>query len=183
MEFYMKQVCIAWPLTETFSDYPDPRACAVAVYMTGCDHNCPGCQNPELKSHDGLDMDAFLWRSVSDLEKDIADACEKYRTNCVVLLGGDPLAACNRDVTRELLRRIGKRYTICLYTGYDIAFIQSQNLSGFTYVKTGKFHEHEKQLSGKTDTLMRLASSNQTIYDRHFKRISHNGTLTFRKVS
>ena len=37
----------------TFLDYPNPDDIALVVIMSGCSHNCLGCQNPKLQElHD-----------------------------------------------------------------------------------------------------------------------------------
>lgn len=179
---YPKAVC-SFPLQESFTDYPDPHVNAVVVYMAGCDHTCPGCQNQSLQKFDGTGLTSFTECGAPILMTAIIDACERYRTDKIVLLGGDPLASMNRDMTRWLCRELGEHYDICIYTGYDAKTVESFHISGFAYVKAGLFQATNARPSGKTGTCMTFASPNQDLYDKSMKKVSKNGILKFKKVS
>ena len=175
-------VC-SFPLQESFTDYPDPHANAVLVYMAGCEHQCPECQNPELQKSDASGLTSFRRYDGTALMQEIIRAAERFRTTKIVLLGGDPLATCNRSMTTWLCAALGDRYDICIYTGYNAETVESFGITGFAYVKAGRFDACSARPAQKTDTTMILASSNQDLYDRSMKKLSKHGILTFKKVS
>lgn len=87
----------------------------VVLFVSGCDHNCPECHNPQ--THDPssgklFDEDAFA-ELCKYLEKDYIDG--------ITLSGGDPLYGCNLNEIHDLIAIIRNLYpnkTIWLYTGY-----------------------------------------------------------------
>ena len=176
-------VCCSFPLQESFTDYPDPRSSAVTVYMAGCEHRCPGCQNPDLQKYDANGLTSFQRCTPADLIERIVDACDRFRTRHIVLLGGDPLAEQNRAATAYLCRRLGAEYLICIYTGYSAATVTELGITGFAYVKAGKYDVTNAQPAEKTDAFIKLASSNQEFYDATLTCRSSRGILKFKKVS
>ena len=178
----MNRAYVCFPLEETFSDYPDPCSSAVAVYMSGCYHGCAGCQNPALQDF-AIKDSRFIYVTADELLDDIRQACKKYRTDKVVLMGGDPLAGSNCNVTRELLNLNDGEFDICIYTGYSAATVESMMITGFTYVKVGTFDITRTRASYKNDRRMVLSSDNQNFFDTRLRRISHHGILKFKKVS
>lgn len=78
-----------------------------AIYLAGCSHRCPGCQNPQS------------WNPDNGEEMTLAEILEivKEEDFNVTLTGGDPLY--NPSKTRRLAEAIKKEgYEIWLYTGY-----------------------------------------------------------------
>jgi anaerobic ribonucleoside-triphosphate reductase activating protein len=87
----------------------------LVVWLSGCTHNCPGCQNPW--THDpniGTEHDEDTRAQImSELENDIYDG--------VTFSGGDPLHKNNREGLLELCKSIKAQYpdlTIWVWTGY-----------------------------------------------------------------
>lgn len=173
----------SYPLQESFTDYPDPHSNAVVVYMAGCDHRCKDCHNPELQNVQTIDLTSFCTYTALTLARAIIEAAHRFRTNKVVLLGGDPLAPMNRDMTRWLCTQLGAHYDVCIYTGYDASAVEAFSLTGFAYVKAGLYDTSAARRSGKNDRQMIFASSNQNIYGPQLKKLSKHGILTFKKVS
>lgn len=86
-----------------------------SVYLAGCNHECPGCHNPQ-----SWDMTGGREMTVDEIV-DIIES-EEYP---VTLTGGDPL--CQPEGTAALARAIKERlgYDIWLYTGYTIEEIEA----------------------------------------------------------
>ena len=99
---------------ESVADGPGVR---VAIFLSGCTHNCPGCHNKQ--THDpsfGQQIDDQL---IDEIAAQINS--RPYLTG-ITLTGGDPLY--NADHTysflEALMARLLKKYTLSvwLYTGY-----------------------------------------------------------------
>lgn len=168
----------AWTITRTFLDFPSDDGDAVVVFFHGCKHNCNGCHSPSLQKY--VEVTNLHW-----LLDDIIEMSNRFeKTRRVVFSGGDPLYDFNRiriiiylcDVLKS------KGYQICIYTGHDIEYVK-ENLKNcqFDFIKCGRYIEEEKQMSGKDDECMTLASKNQDFYNGNFKKISKNGKLFWRK--
>lgn len=123
-----------------------------SVYFAGCNHNCPGCHNPQ--SHDpeaGTDM--TLEELIDVIKEEDFD---------VTLSGGDPLM--HPEDVRQLAMEVKKLgHTVWLYTGYTLDEIQrDKSLSAvLPYIDTivdGPFIE-----SLKDPDLLFRGSSNQRI--------------------
>ena len=160
-------------LEETFLDYPDPNVNAIIVYFSGCNHHCPGCHSPLLQA----DVNYLETKEV--MCQRIIDFAKRADTNKLVFLGGDPLYNKNIDLTRYFCERLGNKYDICIFTGYDIDYVKNLNLTGVKYYKCGLFEQKNARQSKKTDTMYVLASSNQNFYDSNYKQLSKNGILLF----
>lgn len=91
------------------------------LFVSGCAHNCPGCQNPQthdLKSGILFDTDA-LFELLESLEDKYIDG--------VTFSGGDPLHEANINTIVKICKLIRKLYpdkTIWIYTGYTMTQIQ-----------------------------------------------------------
>lgn len=163
-------------ITGSFIDYPSREDMCISIYMSGCDGLCVNCQNKELQNScvgDKYDFQKLI-NILPQFEK-------KYMTKKICLLGGDPLYTKNIDFTRHLLYNIGNKYDFCVYTGYDIDYIIHNRISGFKYVKCGRYVESLSQQSLKTDSYMQLASSNQIIYNDRYQQLTQNGIIRFKE--
>lgn len=88
----------------------------VVLWVAGCEHRCPNCQNPVTWNiNGGLEFDDSAKQEIfSELEKDYISG--------VTLSGGDPLHTQNRVDTGRLIDEITKKYprkSVWLYTGYE----------------------------------------------------------------
>lgn len=158
----------------TWLDYPDTTNIAIEIFMIGCRHNCPSCSNPKLQSVD------TPTKTFEELYGKIQKALDKYRTNKIVLVGGEPLLQENNNhiFVKQLLE---KDHEVIIYTGYSMKYVKNLNLIGFTFLKCGKYIEKLKQESFKTEELMQFASSNQKLYDNNFNLLSTNGQYYFKE--
>lgn len=86
----------------------------VVLWLSGCSHNCPGCQNPITWNPDG----GLLFDD--DAKQEIFDLLDKDYISGITFSGGDPLHPVNAYEVRELAAEIRQKYpdkTIWLYTG------------------------------------------------------------------
>ena len=98
----------------TVDDMLNGDGLRTVLWVAGCDHHCPGCQNPETWAEDGgIPFDgAARAELLSDLARDYISG--------VTFSGGDPLAPCNRETVGALIAEIRAQFpekTIWLYTG------------------------------------------------------------------
>lgn len=161
---------------DTWMDYPDNESQALLIYFIGCYRFCKGCQNTlfQLRHHSG----AFDF-NLEELYNKIFFHCYQNKSMKVVFSGGDCLAEMNIDFTKEFLKRHSSQFQICIYTGATIEEVKQLDITGFTFIKCGKYDESLKQESIKTDDYFQLASSNQEIYDKEFNLLTKNGRMEF----
>lgn len=94
----------------------------VTLFVSGCEHNCPGCQNPQ--THDinsGIEFD-------EDAMNELREELSKDYISGVTFSGGDPMHPENRDVVAEIIKGIsdlGK--TVWIYTGYNWDDIKNED--------------------------------------------------------
>jgi len=95
----------------------------VVLFVSGCSHNCRGCQNPD--THDFKSGELF--------DKSAMDRIRKYLDrdyiDGITLTGGDPLHPANLEEIDELIHMIREEFpdkTIWLYTGYTIEEIMER---------------------------------------------------------
>lgn len=170
---------IQFPLRTSFLDYPDSESQAVLVFMMGCIHNCPNCQNKEFQ-------DPHYENGTKELTSDeiinhIKQTCKRNHTNKIVLVGGDPLYDANIKTTMVIVEKLRNEYDICIYTGYDInTVIDNPSLRGWKYIIAGPYIMSLAKTPEKTDEYMQLASSNQEIYNDEFVCLTNeNGCMYF----
>ena len=85
-----------------------------AIYMAGCSHACPGCQNPQ-----SWDFNAGHTMTLEEIMEIVRE--EDFD---VTLTGGDPL--CSPEATETLTRAIKESgYGIWLYTGFTFEEIEA----------------------------------------------------------
>lgn len=99
----------------TYDDMKNGDGLRVVLWVSGCDHHCPGCQNPVTwDPNDGLIFDEKAAKELRNwLEKDYIDG--------LTLSGGDPLYEGNRSIVTTLCESVKEAFpnkTIWLYTGY-----------------------------------------------------------------
>lgn len=130
----------------------------VVLWVSGCGHHCPGCQNPVTwDPDDGVEFD-------DNARKEIFEQLEKDYISGITFSGGDPLFPANERTVTELAKEIRRRFpqkTIWLYTGYLWENIREKEIAGYLDVCVdGRYEEslHDTQLHWK-------GSSNQRVID------------------
>lgn len=87
----------------------------VVLWLSGCNHHCPGCQNQQTWDKDsGIEFDLAA-------KKEIFEQLNKDYISGITFSGGDPLNENNLVEVRNLILEIREKFstkTIWLYTGY-----------------------------------------------------------------
>lgn len=90
----------------------------VVLFVSGCTHNCPECQNPQTHSFDsGILFDqAALTELKTELQKDYISG--------ITFSGGDPLHPSNRETVAAIIWALSdilksQHKTVWIYTGYQ----------------------------------------------------------------
>lgn len=99
----------------TKADMLNGEGLRVVLWVSGCSHHCPACQNAMTwDENDGLVFD-------DDAINEIYKELETDWCSGITLSGGDPLFLKNRKTIRDLVINIRTRFpnkTIWSYTGY-----------------------------------------------------------------
>lgn len=130
----------------------------VVLWVAGCEHRCPNCQNPVTWDIDGgLEFDEAA-------KNEIFTELEKSYISGITISGGDPLHTKNRKDTGELVVEIAEKFpqkTIWVYTGYE--WHEVKDLPFMKYIDIlvdGKYIERVR------DTQLEWrGSSNQKVID------------------
>ena len=87
----------------------------VVLWVAGCDHHCPGCQNPQTwDCSRGIPFN-------QSAENEILDELNRDYIEGITFSGGDPLNDRNLETVWNLIQTVKQQYpekNIWLYTGY-----------------------------------------------------------------
>lgn len=140
----------------TKDDMKNGDGLRVVLWLSGCRHHCPGCQNPVTwDPEDGLLFDE---RAKQEIEKQL----EKPYISGITFSGGDPLFSTNAAEVTAYCKECKERFpekTIWLYTGEVWEDIQGLEVLGFVDVLVDGRFEQEK----KDNLLYWRGSSNQRV--------------------
>lgn len=130
----------------------------VVLWVAGCAHHCPECQNP-------ITWDPEGGLPFTEKEKtEIFTELQKDYISGITFSGGDPLHPANEAEVTRLAEEIRERFpnkTIWLYTGYLWEEICEKRIMGFLDVCIdGEFKVAQKEL-----LLHWKGSSNQRTID------------------
>lgn len=132
----------------------------VVLWVSGCSHKCPQCQNP-------ITWDPYYGLEFNESAKqEIFNELDKDYISGITLSGGDPLHNLNFDTILELCKEIKDKYpnkTIWLYTGYTWESVSKHMTIILPYIDVlvdGTFKVDKKDLK-----LMWKGSSNQRVID------------------
>lgn len=96
----------------------------VVLWLSGCTHRCPGCQNPiTWDINGGIPFD-------QSAKEEVFNELQKEHVSGITLSGGDPLHPSSLNDVASLIGEIKEKFpdkTIWLYTGFD--FEDVKNLS------------------------------------------------------
>ncbi len=102
--------------TITYPDQNNGDGLRVVLWLSGCNHHCYNCQNPQTwDANSGIPFDESAKEELfGELNKDYISG--------LTLTGGDPLHEANLDEVLNLVNEIrllfGDTKTVWLYTGY-----------------------------------------------------------------
>lgn len=130
----------------------------VVLWVSGCNHHCPECHNPE--TWDANKGELFTDTTLNQLKEFLA----KPWINGITFSGGDPLFPSNRSTILKIAQEIKDTLptkTIWLYTGYRWEDICDLELMRYVDVLVdGEFKIELKDIS-----LPFCGSQNQRIID------------------
>lgn len=131
----------------------------ITLWLSGCDHHCKGCHNPE--SWDFNAGKPFGEAEINNIKQLLKNPYIKGLT----LTGGDPIYHSSNETLLSFLRDIKNEYkdkTIWCYTGFTFEQL-SKNLRILQYIDVlvdGPFEIDKRDI-----TLKFRGSSNQRIID------------------
>lgn len=100
-----------------YDDMLNGEGLRVVLYVSGCNHHCEGCQNPQTwDPYSGTKFD-------NNAKKEIYKYLSKDYTSGITISGGDPLYISNVSDVRNLCADIKSDFkdkTVWVYTGYTI---------------------------------------------------------------
>lgn len=130
----------------------------VVLWVSGCEHHCPNCQNPiTWDPNDGLLFD-------DDAVHEIQSLLSKSYISGLTLSGGDPLFPNNRNDIKDFIVYIKNQFpnnTIWMYTGYKWSEIKDLPVMKYIdVIVDGKYIESLRDVN-----LPWRGSSNQRVID------------------
>ena len=142
----------------TTEDFLNGDGLRTVLWVAGCSHHCPSCQNPE--THDpcsGILFDNNAYKElIEDLSRDYISG--------ITFSGGDPLYGGNRETVTALAKDIKEQFpnkTIWCYTGYTYEDIKDLEIMNYVDVLVdGRFVQALKDIK-----LYWRGSSNQRVID------------------
>jgi anaerobic ribonucleoside-triphosphate reductase activating protein len=125
-------------------DIANGPGCRVALFVQGCEFNCPGCFNGVAKDFDG-------GKEFTDQTMELLlELAKPEHISGISVLGGEPLHPRNREEVLKLTREFKKKYsdkTVWLWTGYLIEEVFEDLIdSGIDVVVDGRFIVAQKDL-------------------------------------
>ncbi len=123
----------------TKDDMKNGDGLRAVLWVSGCEHACPGCQNPVTwDPDDGLVFD-------DKAKAELYEILDKDYISGLTLSGGDPLYPGNRDEILSLLKDVKKNFpekTVWLYTGYLYEEVSSlEHMKYIDVLVDGKYIE------------------------------------------
>ena len=98
----------------------------VVLFVSGCNHHCPNCQNPQTWDKDsGIEFDLAA-------KEEIFEQLNKDYISGITFSGGDPLHSNNLHEIYSLILEIKNKFptkTIWIYTGYNYDELQKSKFS------------------------------------------------------
>lgn len=130
----------------------------VVLWVAGCEHNCPNCQNPVTWDiNGGLEFDAAA-------KDELFAEIDKPYISGITFSGGDPLHPQNREDVGRLIGEYIEKFpdkTIWLYTGYEWNEIKDLPfMNNIDILVDGKYIDALKDVN-----LPWRGSSNQKVID------------------
>ena len=147
------------------SSLSDGEGWRVVLFVSGCDHKCYGCHNPQS-------WDKNAGKPFTEETKEyLFNAVNNSEIDGLTLSGGDPLYSANIKEVTALCKEFKERFPnkdIWLYTGsvYDDKLAQLEVMQYIDYLVDGPF------ILEKRDTSQRFrGSTNQRIINIKQRRL------------
>ena len=139
----------------THEDMLNGDGLRVVLWVSGCNHNCKGCHNPE--THDinsGIPFD-------EKAKEELFEYLNKEYIDGITFSGGDPLHPNNRETVTQLAKIVKNKFkkTVWLYTGYKYEEIKDLIIMKYIDVLI----DDEFKIELKDEKLNWRGSSNQRI--------------------
>lgn len=142
----------------TKADMLNGAGLRVVLWVSGCEQNCKGCQNPQTHDRNsGIEFD-------EEAEKELFEALKPDYISGLTLSGGHPLEQYNLPQCTRLARKFKELFpnkTLWLYTGY--LWEQVKDLELMKYIDVlcdGRFVEELKDVNAHW-----VGSTNQRVID------------------
>lgn len=107
----------------TKDDMKNGDGLRVVLWVSGCSHHCPGCQNPITWDPD----DGIIWEWGPCLDE-IDEELRKDYISGLTISGGDPFYKGNILTVLGICRHVKEEFpekTIWIYTGYTFEYLMS----------------------------------------------------------
>ena len=130
----------------------------VTLFVSGCSHHCPDCQNPQT-----WDKDSGIEFEEKDLNEIIQELNKDYVSG-LTFSGGDPLFPSNIPEVTKIAKIIKQRFptkSIWLYTGF--LWEQIEDLEIMNYLDVVVDGEFKKELFEASAPW--VGSTNQRVID------------------
>ena len=142
----------------TKDDMKNGTGLRAVLWLSGCSHECKGCQNPITWDPDG----GLIFDEASRSE--LYDILSREYIDGITLSGGDPLYEGNREEVLKLVKDIRNNFpdkSVWIYTGYDYEKVCNLEIMDYTDVLVdGPYIEEQRDVS-----LRWIGSANQRVID------------------
>ncbi len=139
-------------------DIANGPGCRVSIFVSGCDHHCQGCFNPETWSF------AYGQKFSDETTERFLELAKPAHIAGISILGGEPLHPWNRREVLDLVKKFKSMYpdkSVWLWTGYLLEEVFEYLVdSGIDVIVDGKFKEELKDFR-----LKYCGSKNQRVID------------------
>lgn len=143
----------------------DGLGCRVVLWVSGCEHHCIGCHNPE--THDPAS--GYLFDKAA--EEKLFELLRPSYIAGITFSGGDPLYSSNIDTVTRLAKQIRNRMPekdIWVYTGYLYEEVRHLELLQYIDVLVDGEYEQDKRcvdrFYGSTNQRMIFLKTLRKIY-------------------
>ena len=144
------------------SDINNGEGLRVSLWVSGCEHHCKGCHNPQSWNRNNGEL--FTTETFMKLYTALTTGVKRGLT----IIGGEPLTDYNYEEVLQLCKCLKEEISdlnIWLYTGYYYDELVDQGkMEIFDYIDVMVDGRYEEEL--KDSTLEWRGSSNQAIW--HF---------------
>lgn len=152
----------------TKDDMKNGDGLRVVLWVSGCNHHCKGCHNPQTwDTESGIHFD-------ENAKQELFEELDKDYISGITFSGGDPLMPCNRECVGSLIQEITTKYptkTIWLYTGYLY-----EEIKDLPYIKNiDVLVDGEFKLDLKDNNAHWVGSTNQRVIN--VKKTIANNTI------